>query len=211
MNFLAHAWLAHPGSDEFLYGNLIADGVKGQDLTAWSPDVARGIRHHRRVDAWIDRHPNVLEAKRRAPHAQRRYVGIALDIVWDHFLARQQAGEQQHQLIERCYQLLQAWPAPQRLSTMMPLMIKHDWLHRYADFDFTCRAVAGVGQRLSGPNRLAELVPWLYEDYPCLAADFAVLWQECRATLTSSGGAAESGSYSDMLKVKGINDGGGHA
>jgi acyl carrier protein phosphodiesterase len=37
MNFLAHAWLARKGSDDFLYGNLIADGVKGSDLSARHP------------------------------------------------------------------------------------------------------------------------------------------------------------------------------
>lgn len=88
---------------------------------------------------------------------------------------------------DRCYRLLSAWPAPQRLATMMPVLVEHDWLRRYADFDFTCRAVAGIGQRLSGPNRLAELVPWLREDYTALEADFSVLWSECREALTSDG------------------------
>lgn len=189
MNFLAHAWLAHAGDDGFLYGNLIADGVRGSDLSAWSLSVARGIRHHRRVDAWVDQHPSVVMAKQRAPKAQRRYAGIALDIVWDHFISRQQAGTDQHQLIERCYQLLSAQPAPQRLATMMPVMVEQDWLRRYADFDFTCRAVAGLGQRLTGPNRLAELVPWLYDDYAALEAHFSVLWAECCETLTSDGAA----------------------
>lgn len=138
------------GDDGFLYGNLIADGVKGSDLSAWSPSVACGIRHHRRVDAWVDQHPSVMMAKQRAPQAQRRYAGIALDVVWDHFISRQQEGASQHQLIDRCYRLLSAWPAPQRLATMMPVLVEHDWLRRYADFDFTCRAVAGIGQRLSG-------------------------------------------------------------
>ncbi len=187
MNFLAHAWLAQPGDDGFLYGNLIADGVKGSDLSAWSPSVACGIRHHRRVDAWVDQHPSVMMAKQRAPQAQRRYAGIALDVVWDHFISRQQEGADQHQLIDRCYRLLSAWPAPQRLATMMPVLVEHDWLRRYADFDFTCRAVAGIGQRLSGPNRLAELVPWLREDYTALEADFSVLWIGCREALTSDG------------------------
>ncbi len=112
MNFLAHAWLAQPGDDGFLYGNLIADGVKGSDLSGWSPSVAGGIRHHRRVDAWVDQHSSVLLAKRRAPKTQRRYAGIALDIVWDHFIARQHAGAEQSALVERCYRLLSAWPAP---------------------------------------------------------------------------------------------------
>ncbi|MDN7132664.1 ACP phosphodiesterase [Halomonas sp. MC140] len=177
MNFLAHAWLARAGSDDFLYGNLIADGVKGHDLSDWSDATAQGIRHHRRVDAWVDSHPCVVGARRRAPTAQRRYAGIALDMVWDHFLARDMAGRRdQEQLVERCYQLLSTRPAPNRLAGMMPQLVKHDWLRGYADFEFTCRAVAGIGRRLSGPNQLAALVPWLHDDYPRLEQDFQSLW-----------------------------------
>ncbi len=82
MNFLAHGWLARGGSDDFLYGNLIADGVKGVELDAWGEEVAGGIRHHRRVDAYVDAHPVVREARARAPSPQRRYAGIALDLLW---------------------------------------------------------------------------------------------------------------------------------
>ena len=69
----------------------------------------------------------------------------------------------------------------------MPFMIKHDWLRNYADFDFTCKAVAGLGQRLSGPNRLAELIPWLQSDYRLLEADYHSLWPALSATLSSDG------------------------
>lgn len=191
MNFLAHAWLARRGSDEFLYGNLIADGVKGSDLGAWSQAVASGIRHHRRVDSWVDAHPRVLAAKQRAPRGQRRYAGIALDLVWDHFLARQQAGSAVNEaLIERSYQLLSAWPAPNRLASMMPVLVERDWLRGYASFEFTCRAIAGVGERLSGPNRLAQLVPWLHGDYRLLEDDFQVIWADGLAALAVSPAAA---------------------
>ncbi|WP_104204175.1 ACP phosphodiesterase [Billgrantia saliphila] len=177
MNFLAHAWLARGGNDEFLYGNLIADGVKGSDLTAWSGDVAAGIRHHRRVDAYVDAHPIVSEARRRAPRAQRRYAGIALDLVWDHFVARELGLHRQRSaLVQRSYAVLRQRPAPARLERMVPALVAQDWLHRYADFDFTCGAVRGIGQRLSGPNRLAELVPWLQGDYVSLERDFQRLW-----------------------------------
>ncbi|SDO37143.1 ACP phosphodiesterase [Vreelandella arcis] len=177
MNFLAHGWLARDGSDDFLYGNLIADGVKGRDLSAWPDATALGIRHHRRVDAWVDGHPRVKAVLRRAPAAQRRVVGIALDIVWDHFLSLEyHADHQQQVLIERCYRLLSERSAPNRLAAMAEPLVAHDWLRGYADFDFTCRAIAGVGRRLSGPNRLAELVPWLHEDYAQLKDDFDALW-----------------------------------
>ncbi|KAA0013512.1 DUF479 domain-containing protein [Billgrantia pellis] len=177
MNFLAHAWLARGGSDDFLYGNLIADGVKGSDLSAWPGAVAGGIRHHRRVDAYVDTHPIVREARSRAPRPQRRYAGIALDLVWDHFVARELGLHRRRSaLVLRSYDVLRHRPAPTRLEHMVPALVAQDWLHRYADFDFTCGAVRGIGQRLSGPNRLAELVPWLQEDYVWLERDFRRLW-----------------------------------
>ena len=67
---------------------------------------------------------------------------------------------------------------------MMPILVEQDWLRGYADFAFTCRAVAGIGRRLSGPNQLAALVPWLYDDYQALEADFHTLWPELLAELS---------------------------
>jgi len=177
MNFLAHAHLSRHGSDDFLYGNLIADGVKGDRLDGWSPETAEGIRHHRRVDAMIDRHAEVLALRRMAPATQRRYVGIALDLVWDHFLASRQPDPA---LIQRCYAVLGERHAPERLAGMVPAMIRGDWLTHYADFDFTCQAIAGIGKRLRGPNHLAALTPWLNDEYERLEAAFLALWPDMR-------------------------------
>lgn len=184
MNFLAHAWLAREGSDDFLYGNLIADGVKGSDLTAWPMGIEAGIRHHRRVDAVVDSHSIALAARSRAPREHRRYAGIALDLVWDHFLARRLGLQTADSvMVRRCYRLLECRPAPARLEAMMPVMVEQDWLHRYADFAFTCGAISGIGRRLSGPNRLAELIPWLEADYIALSDDFDDLWPSLKADL----------------------------
>ncbi|GHC26540.1 ACP phosphodiesterase [Aidingimonas halophila] len=189
MNFLAHAWLSQAGNDDFLYGNLIADGVKGADLSAWPDDIARGIKHHRHVDAHVDAHSQVRTARQRAPSGQRRYAGIALDLLWDHFLARQEVGSRRHQeLTARCYQLLESRSAPMRLARMVPLMVDQDWLTAYADFDFTCRAIAGLGQRLSGPNHLARLTTWLDDDYFGLEKDFNIMWPDlvsCLGTISA--------------------------
>lgn len=189
MNFLAHGWLARHGSDAFLYGNLIADGVKGVNLNDWPVEVALGIRHHRRVDAYVDQHPRIVAARSRAPDGMRRYAGIALDLVWDHFLARQlHSGDP---LVPRCYRLLAERPAPNRLEEMVPVMIRQDWLRRYADWHFTCRALEGLGQRLvrrcSGTNHLAALVPWLNDDYQELSDNFEALWPEIGDVLEVAG------------------------
>ncbi|QEM81732.1 ACP phosphodiesterase [Halomonas binhaiensis] len=189
MNFLAHAWLARHGSDAFLYGNLVADGIKGGDLTGLPDDAAQGVRHHRRVDAYVDAHPVVLNARRRSPHGLQRYSGIVLDLVWDHFLCRHLAVEDRDELIERCYIILMQKPAPARLKEMVPILVREDWLRAYADFDFTCRAIRGIGTRLSGPNRLAELLPHLRHEYPRLERDFQALWTDTSEYLTARSGA----------------------
>ncbi|WP_136067734.1 acyl carrier protein phosphodiesterase [Modicisalibacter radicis] len=186
MNFLAHGWLARGGTDEFLHGNLIADGVKGVDLSDWSPAAATGIRHHRRVDAWVDQHQVVREARSRAPDDGRRYAGIALDMVWDHFVARDHLDPA---LVARCYRVLASRSAPARLATMVPLLIEEDWLSRYADLDFTCSAIANIGRRLRGPNRLAALVPWVEADYAGLERDFHALWPALNRELGVAPGA----------------------
>ncbi|MEC9483149.1 MAG: ACP phosphodiesterase [Halomonas sp.] len=180
MNFLAHALLAQGGDDDFLFGNLIADGVKGPDLSGWADNIAQGIRHHRRVDATVDGHDIVRAIRARAPREERRYAGIALDLVWDHFLARDLA---EVALIERCYRILDSRPAPDRLARMVPAMVAQDWLRGYADFDFTCQAIVGLGRRLSGTNRLADLVPWLRQDYARLEEGFSRLWPSLEAEL----------------------------
>nr|WP_298248481.1 ACP phosphodiesterase [uncultured Halomonas sp.] len=188
MNFLAHAWLARRGNDDFLYGNLIADGVKGRNLEEWPADVARGIRHHRHVDAFVDGHAVTHSILTRSPGWGRRYAGIALDLVWDHFVALELTqARAEGPIVSRTYELLARRSAPSRLALMVPVLVEQDWLRRYADFAFTCRAIGGIGQRLSGPNRLAELVPWLEAEYPVLREDFQCLWPEvCRALEVAS-------------------------
>ncbi|MFC0268367.1 acyl carrier protein phosphodiesterase [Kushneria aurantia] len=175
MNFLAHARLAQHGSDDFLFGNLIADGLKGPVPAGLALQTALGVRFHRRLDALIDRDAITRALHARAPRPQRRVTGIALDIVWDHFLARRQHDSA---LNERIYRLLAHREAeiPPRQQRLFHCLRQQRWLEAYADFDFTCHAVAGVGQRLSGRNLLAELTPWLYREYDLLEASFVALW-----------------------------------
>ncbi|RKR06223.1 acyl carrier protein phosphodiesterase [Kushneria sinocarnis] len=192
MNFLAHAVLAEPGSDGFLFGNLIADGVRGSRLYEWPQDIALGIRHHRRVDATIDHHPTVIALRRRIEGPERRVAGIAFDLLWDHFLAQDCLAEPAGRaLIERSYRVLEQGEqqVPPRVATTISLLRRHDWLSSYADFDFTCQAISGLGERLTGVNRLAQLLPWIRAHRATLAAAFRDLWpdmlslrDECRVT-----------------------------
>lgn len=175
MNFLAHAELARHGSDVFMLGNLVADGIKGPVPVTADTELARGVRFHRKMDALIDQHEMTLSLKQQSPKAQRRVCGIALDIVWDHFLARLYHDEH---LNQRVYDVLirHTFMIPERQTRLFEHLCRENWLKAYGDFGFTCRAIAGVGTRLSGPNRLAELTPWLEREYSLLEDSFHQIW-----------------------------------
>ncbi len=87
MNFLAHSLLAF-GDDDLLVGQFAGDFVRGADLSAHPPDVARGIRLHRHVDVFADRHDNTARLRGLFPKPLRRFAGIAIDVAADYHLVQ---------------------------------------------------------------------------------------------------------------------------
>ncbi|MDR1225653.1 MAG: ACP phosphodiesterase [Prevotellaceae bacterium] len=87
MNYLAHIYLSGDNSGRKI-GGFIADFVKGNQLLGYPSDVQSGIRLHRQVDTFTDRHPYVLKIKELLRPAFGRYSGIFLDIFYDYFLAK---------------------------------------------------------------------------------------------------------------------------
>lgn len=58
----------------------------------YSEGIQQGIRRHRRIDAYTDRHPAVRACHDVFEPPVRRFAGIVTDVVFDHFLARDWAN-----------------------------------------------------------------------------------------------------------------------
>ncbi len=86
MNFLAHALLADPTPESRL-GNVIADCLRQPDLASLPAGVVAGVKQHRAVDAFTDRHPLVHRAIARVSERWGWFTGIILDVYFDHLLA----------------------------------------------------------------------------------------------------------------------------
>lgn len=86
MNYLAHLHIAAKTKTSFS-GNFLGDFVKGNPEGRFPESIVTGIRLHRYVDSFTDKHPQVLAAKLLFPEPLRRYAPIALDMFWDHCLA----------------------------------------------------------------------------------------------------------------------------
>ena len=86
LNFLAHTLFAQ-GDAERIAGQFCGDFIRGADLSGYSEGIQQGIRRHRRIDAYTDRHPAVKATHGVFKPPVRRFAGIVTDVVFDHYLA----------------------------------------------------------------------------------------------------------------------------
>lgn len=164
MNYLAHAYLSN-GDALLLTGNMIGDHVKGQKaLDAFPEGIARGIRLHRKIDAFTDEHPSVGRAKVWFREPYHLYAGAILDSLWDHFLANDPSCFASEAALadfaQATYALLEetaAWHPPQ-FATYLPYMKEHNWLYHY-------RTLRGARRSLGGLERRAAHIAPIEEAY----------------------------------------------
>jgi acyl carrier protein phosphodiesterase len=162
VNYLAHVFLARH-DDAAMLGAMLGDFVFGRAaLEDWPPAVAADILLHRNIDRYTDAHPAVLALRANFPDGRRRYAGIALDVYFDHLLARDWSrwcDEPLDVFTRRFYRvLLAALPdLPPRLQRIAPSIATHDWLGSYRARGMVDHAVTRIATRLSrNGERLVE-------------------------------------------------------
>lgn len=149
MNFLAHIYLS--GDDEGVtLGNFIADGIKGKKYLKYPAQIQKGILLHRGIDSYTDKHPTVRQSTKRLHKNYGHYSGVIVDILYDHFLAKNWADYHDMPLeeyVENFYELLRKnfEMLPTRIQRMMPHMMSDNWLLNYA-------TIPGIGMILSQMN-----------------------------------------------------------
>lgn len=185
MNFLAHLLLSGPDGD-FRAGGFLGDFVRGP-LTGRHPAaIESGIALHRHLDAASDRSDAVHTAVRRLPPAWRRWAPVALDVIFDHFLARDFQRWQAQPLgafAADCYRQLDARRRhfPDSARRMLDRMTEVDLLCAYADPQSVPRALGHLARRSRRRNPLAEIGDGFRRWEPELEAAFARLMPQLSA------------------------------
>ncbi|MBT1062347.1 DUF479 domain-containing protein [Bowmanella sp. Y26] len=164
MNYLAHLFLAKPTADSHM-GNLLGDFCRGVDIRQFSAPILAGLDNHRRVDRFTDSHPQVRAAKALFSSKRRRFAGIALDVLFDHFLIRHWHHYSELDFAHFCelaYQRLdKRMPLmPERMQKVVGSMINQHWFASYAQLD-------GVGfalDRIAGRIRFSHEFAGSLED-----------------------------------------------
>ena len=167
MNFLAHCLIgaqattptstssqAVSESDaDLVAGGFLGDFIKGAIPQTMPAGLARGVRLHRRIDAYSNQQPLIRLSCDRFPQHLRRLAPIFLDVIGDHLLSRNWAtyhSEPLTQFTAATYDLIAAhdgWLSDSG-KRFFAFMQETDLLGSYGDWDVTLRGLHSITRRL---------------------------------------------------------------
>lgn len=182
MNFLAHIYLS--GDNELVtIGNFIADGIKGKHYLDYPRDVQIGILLHREIDSFTDAHKTVRLSTKRLHKKYSHYSGVIVDILYDHFLAKNWAKYSDENLkdyVEKFYRSLNDnyEILPSRTRHLMPYMISDNWLLSYAQIEGIAKALEGMNRRTKNRSKMHLAVQDLQEFYDEFEDEFTDFFNE---------------------------------
>ena len=185
MNYLAHAYLSF-GDPEILAGNMFSDFVKGKKKFDFSQRIQLGIDLHRSIDQFTDDHSATARAKKFFKPVYRLYASAFVDVVYDHFLARDKkifAEGELEAFAGTTYKQLRTSEAlfPERFRMMFHYMELHNWLYNYQFEEMIFTSFGGLVRRakfMDDPQPACEVFVRYYEE---LSGCYEEFFPELRA------------------------------
>lgn len=182
MNFLAHIYLS--GNNKGIaIGNFIADGIRSNDYKKFPKNIQIGIILHRHIDTFTDTHKIVRQSTKRLHKNYSHYSGVIVDILYDHFLAKNwetysnvplaKYVKEFYDTLEDNFEIL-----PIRVQKMMPYMIANNWLLSYASIDGITKVLEGMNRRTQNRSKMNLAVNELEEFYKEFEAEFTLFFKE---------------------------------
>lgn len=165
-------------------GGFLGDFVKGR-LSGQRPyALEEGIKLHRAIDVFTDKHPQVKHSHRRFPPHLRRFAPIVTDIVYDHFLAKHWGQFHSAQSLtgfsQIAYQCVKAHQThlPDDAAFVIERMASVDALAAYKDYAFVEAALLRLSKRITRENTLAQSYDFFLTIEAELLSDFEIFFPE---------------------------------
>lgn len=194
MNFLAHIYLS--GNNDMLkIGNFMADSIRGHHYLDYPDDIRKGILLHRYIDTFTDAHPIYRKSKHRLHEKYGHYSGVIMDIVYDHYLAKnwsKYSNEKLEDYADSFYKLLQDnyELLTEQIQKMMPSMIARNWLVSYASLDGLEMILFQMDYRTKHRVHMQEAIVEVKQFYTEFEEEFLLYFEElqqhCKEKLLES-------------------------
>lgn len=182
MNFLAHIYLS--GNNDMLkIGNFMADSIRGHHYLDYPDDIRKGILLHRYIDTFTDAHPIYRKSKHRLHEKYGHYSGVIMDIVYDHYLAKnwsKYSDEKLEDYADNFYKLLQNnyGLLTEKIQKMMPSMIARNWLVSYASLDGLEMILFQMDYRTKHRVHMQEAIVEVKQFYSEFEEEFTLYFEE---------------------------------
>lgn len=182
MNFLAHIYLSG-NNDLIKIGNFMADGIRGNDYLKYPDDVIKGILLHRQIDTFTDAHSVYRQSKHRLHEKYGHYSGVIMDILYDHFLAKnwnKYSTENLDDFVENFYNSLKinSEILSERTKQTIPYMIDQNWLSSYATIAGIEKILFQMDYRTKHRVNMQEAVVELQQFYSEFENEFTIFFKD---------------------------------
>jgi len=138
---------------------------------------------HRQIDTFTDAHKTVRLSTKRLHKNYSHYSGVIVDILYDHFLAKNWSKycnlplaeyvDNFYESLENNFEIL-----PKRIQKLMPYMIADNWLLSYASIEGITKVLEGMNRRTQNRSQMNLAVNELQEFYNEFEDEFTCFFDE---------------------------------
>ena len=161
----------------------MADSIRGHSYDVYPEEIQKGILLHRSIDSFTDMHPIYRQSKHRLHEKYGHYSGVIMDILYDHFLAKNWSNYSDEKLEKYAndfYKLLETNRniLTDRIIAMMPYMIARNWFVSYATIKGIEMILFQMDYKTKHSVNMQEAVEELMEFYMEFELEFFAFFDE---------------------------------
>jgi acyl carrier protein phosphodiesterase len=176
MNILAH-YILSQREEEVVVGNIIADFIKGYDITLFPEGIRKGIQLHKKIDIYSDNHPVVRESWSILQKDFGHYGRVITDIYYDHFLIKHWKEYSDYSFqndLEYLYQCLNRHTVsfPPKIRRLTTRIVAMQWPLKYTDMTGLYHVFRSMSRRVAFENNFELAVNVLQQEYETLESHF---------------------------------------
>ena len=185
MNYLAHSYLSYQKPD-LIIGNFIADSIRGNQFEGLTDGIIEGIRLHRKIDTFTDSHPIYLTSKHRFSKDFDKYSGVLMDIIYDHYLAKnfeqysalslQTHANEVYNILKNNHDYL-----PENAKRFYGYMTERNILFHYSTLNGIETVLTHLSGRIRNRFELQLAIPILEANYQEIEGEFFVFFDDLQA------------------------------
>ena len=163
----------------------MADGIRGNDYLNYPHEIKKGIILHRYIDTFTDANDIFRISKHRLHERYGHYSGVIVDILYDHFLAKNWNKYSDESLTSFVYSFYKSLedifevlsPKTQRI---LPIMIEQNWLESYATIEGISRILFQMDSRTKFKSKMQFAIEELEAFYSDFEKEFTLFFEELR-------------------------------